>query len=172
MTEEAPFDFRRAAGLLATCRKRSVRRKNQRVYEKRNPGTLKAWRAANPERVKEQRRRHWENYIKPRLKTDLAFRLLCNARRYVGQFVKKKSRKIRTGNLLGCTGVFLIEHLASHFSSGMSWDNYGDVWEIDHIRPCDSFELSDPVQLQACFHYSNLQPLTCEANARKKNKWT
>jgi HNH endonuclease. len=54
----------------------------------------------------------------------------------------------------------------------MSWDNYGrDGWHIDHIRPCASFDLTDPEQQRQCFHYTNLQPLWAADNIRKGAKW-
>jgi hypothetical protein len=51
----------------------------------------------------------------------------------------------------------------------MSWKNYGK-WHIDHIRPCSSFDLSDPQQQRTCFNYSNLQPLWAKDNLNKSNK--
>lgn len=41
----------------------------------------------------------------------------------------------------------------------MNWDNHGEIWEIDHIKPCDSFNLTDIEQQKQCFHYTNTQPL-------------
>lgn len=50
----------------------------------------------------------------------------------------------------------------------MSWDNYGEGgWEIDHIKPCASFNLADENQQKECFCYVNLQPLWAEHNRRK-----
>jgi hypothetical protein len=89
---------------------------------------------------------------------------LKNALRGVG----KKSK--RTLKLLGCTVEHLRKHLESKFLEGMSWDNYGfDTWHIDHIIPCDKFDLTDPKQQEQCFHYTNLQPLWAIENFRKAN---
>ena len=52
----------------------------------------------------------------------------------------------------------------------MNWSNHGSYWEIDHIIPCDSFDLTDIEQQKQCFHYTNLQPLTVSENRSKKNK--
>jgi hypothetical protein len=41
----------------------------------------------------------------------------------------------------------------------MTWENHGMVWEIDHIKPCSSFDLTDLKQQQECFHFLNQQPL-------------
>ena len=41
----------------------------------------------------------------------------------------------------------------------MNWSNHGTIWEIDHIIPCDSFDLTKLEEQEKCFHFSNLQPL-------------
>lgn len=41
----------------------------------------------------------------------------------------------------------------------MNWQNWGTVWELDHILPCVSFDLTKLEEQQKCFHYTNLQPL-------------
>jgi hypothetical protein len=50
----------------------------------------------------------------------------------------------------------------------MSWENYGRKgWEIDHVRPCASFDLTRHEEVLACFHYTNLRPLWSVDNKRK-----
>jgi len=71
--------------------------------------------------------------------------------------------------MLGCTIEELKVHIQRLFAEGMSWDNYGQ-WHIDHIVPCSVFDLSDPVEQQQCFHYTNLQPLWAEDNMTKSDK--
>ena len=53
----------------------------------------------------------------------------------------------------------------------MSWDNYGNYWEIDHKIPCDYFNLENMEEQKQCFHYSNTQPLEVSQNRIKSNKW-
>lgn len=64
----------------------------------------------------------------------------------------------------------LLSHIADQFVNGMTWENMGQ-WHIDHIRPCASFDLTDPEQQKECFHYTNLQPLWATDNLRKSDKW-
>lgn len=75
--------------------------------------------------------------------------------------------------------TFICSH-ASHctipeesFLDGMNWGNYGAPkgWHVDHIRPCASFNLSDPEQQGECFHYTNLQPLWAKDNIKKQSWW-
>ena len=53
----------------------------------------------------------------------------------------------------------------------MSWANYGKGgWHFDHIRPARSFDLTNFEQQNACFHYTNFQPLWEFDNISKNDK--
>lgn len=72
---------------------------------------------------------------------------------------------------LGCSVATLKEYLESKFTNGMTWDNYGlNGWEIDHILPLSSFNLSDRQQFLRACHYTNLQPMWFSENRSKNNK--
>lgn len=95
----------------------------------------------------------------------------------IGQYISSRIRSamksqslkkdIRTYKLIGCDMDFLRSYLESKFTKGMSWDNYGQ-WHIDHIKPCNSFNLSVPEEVKSCFHYTNLQPLWATTNIASK----
>jgi len=65
----------------------------------------------------------------------------------------------------------LKDYLEARFTSDMSWDNYGSYWQIDHIRPCASFDLTDPIQFKQACHYTNLQPLWWFENISKSDNY-
>lgn len=72
--------------------------------------------------------------------------------------------------LLGASIEVVRKHLESLFKEGMTWENHGITgWHIDHIIPCDSFDLTKKEEQLKCFHYTNLQPLWYKDNLRKKN---
>ena len=75
-------------------------------------------------------------------------------------------KSARTLELLGTDKAGLIAHLEAQFQPGMTWENQGQ-WHIDHIRPCASFDLTDPEQQRECFHFTNLQPLWGSENCSK-----
>lgn len=65
-----------------------------------------------------------------------------------------------TENLIGCNMLFFMEYISNQFIDGMNWDNYGKKgWHLDHIKPCNSFDLTNKEEQKQCFHYSNIQPL-------------
>lgn len=72
-----------------------------------------------------------------------------------------------TTELLGCSWDQYFGHLEINFEDGMTWDNYGTMWEVDHVRPIASFNLSDPAQQRKAFHWKNTCPLWKVENRRK-----
>lgn len=140
-----------------------------------------AYIAANPEVIRETKRRSANKpeskrrvraYNKARLDTDVEFRLKSRLQARIGVAVRKSAttKAARTEQLVGCTVATLRRWLESQFLEGMKWENYRrDGWHIDHIRPCAMFDLTDPEQQRACFHFTNLRPLWASDNLRKND---
>lgn len=70
-------------------------------------------------------------------------------------------------NITGCSIDELKSHLESLFKQSMTWDNYGKIWQIDHIKPLFQFDLTDPIQLKEACYYTNLQPILKEEHKLK-----
>jgi len=137
-------------------------------------------RAKNPERMRRiqknwqiKNREHTAKYVRDLRRSNPAFRLAGNLRnRLSGAIRNQDTRKSdSTMSLTGCTIQFLMGYLESQFREGMEWSNYGRVWEVDHIRPCASFDLTEKEQQRICFHYSNLQPLFASENRAKSDRF-
>jgi hypothetical protein len=116
--------------------------------------------------------KHNEYCIKRR-QNDINFRLICNCRSRLNKVIKKQIKNHKTMDLVGCTADELRFKLEQHFFEGMNWENYGfglGKWNIDHIIPLSSFDLTDVVQLKKACHYTNLQPLWQIDNIKKGSK--
>ena len=118
----------------------------------------------NKEKVIEQGR----IYNNMRRKTDIKYKILCNLRRRLHHTITKGFKSAKTLELLGCSINFLKKYLESKFREGMNWNNYGMFgWHIDHIMPCNSFDLTRPEEQIKCFNYTNLQSLWAKENRVK-----
>ena len=109
------------------------------------------------------------------MKEDLGYRTEVKLRQYIRESIKRQSarKQSKFKILLGIEIDQFIKHLESQFTIEMSWDNRGyETWHIDHIRPCESFDLSDKEQQLVCFNYRNQQPLSAKENLKKKNIYT
>jgi len=106
-----------------------------------------------------------------RSRQNVIYRIVQNlVGRATKSFTKKHvERQITHTELLGCSPEVLKEHLEKQFTEEIDFKNYGK-WEVDHIIPIDSFDLSDVEEVKKCFHYTNLQPLWREDNIKKSNK--
>jgi len=74
--------------------------------------------------------------------------------------------------LVGCSIYFLRTHLEGQFKPGMTWENYGTVWHVDHITPLSSFGKAigrSDVQ-RVAFNWTNLQPLFAKDNLTKNDR--
>lgn len=152
----------------------------QKEYQKHNAARgrelQRAWRAANPERQREinrrcvknnpeRARRNRKNWLAS--ERSINYRLSECCRHRTRKALKGISKSAKTLELLGCSIPELRQRLESRFQTGMAWENHGTAWHIDHVKPCAKFDLSDPKQQKACFHYTNLQPLWAEENITK-----
>lgn len=160
--------------------------RRNRAWKQRNPDkaaeSYRAWAAKNPERRnrnvyqwiqknRDRRNQTLREWARRRVAEIPVVRLLLALRSRVACAMKAKaSKSASTRALLGCSVEDLKRHLEIQFRPGMSWDNYGD-WHVDHIRPCASFDLTDPEQQRACFNFKNLQPLWAKDNLSKGAKY-
>jgi hypothetical protein len=76
----------------------------------------------------------------------------------------------RTAEILGMSLPDFKLHIQSQFKTGMSWDNYGSVWDVDHIIPCRAFDHSIREHVLLCWNHKNLRPEFKTENYSKHDK--
>jgi len=130
----------------------------------------RSWAQSNPDRRRQVTSRHSKKVLAtPQGKIKRACR-----RRVVNALMAQSLRKAElTEELMGCSVEFMVQHIQKQFTDAMTWENYGrETWHIDHIRPCESFDLEDPAQRAICFNWRNQRPLSAIENMIKKDAWT
>lgn len=120
---------------------------------------------ANPEKRRETVRK-WK--AKKRLE-DPFFFVKENCRTRISAHLRATGlrKKNKSLTMIGCSPHQLKLHLASLFTEGMSWDNYGK-WHVDHIIPISS--ATNVEQLEKLCHWTNLQPLWAGENSAKGDR--
>ena len=172
--KENPVEWKRQWGVFNKERKKALDFKNKdhinaiRRKRRRTEAGAKRIAADNKRYQKKHRKKLTQKYL-DRRKNDPNFKLVYYLRTGVKDALKGRRKSKPTLKLLGCTIEELWKHFESNFQPGMTRENHGR-WHIDHIRPCASFNLSDPEQQQKCFHYTNLQPLWAIDNMKKGSK--
>ena len=98
-------------------------------------------------------------YIRERYHTDASYKISKILRARFKDCVNKNSKKSSAISLLGVSVEEFKVYIESMFLEGMSWENHGKLWHIDHVIPCCSFDLTNYEQQKMCFNYKNMQPL-------------
>lgn len=164
----------------------------RRTYQEKRREAARAYREKYPEKVRErarthyakhrerllevgktyreqhrpQRREYWREYKKQRAATDFDFRLhhILRTQIQASAINSGGKKSARTEEILGCPVPEFRQYLEANFLPGMTWENYGAIWEIGHVKPCAMFDLSDPAQQRECYNYTNLKPQSVEDN--------
>jgi len=134
-------------------------------YRAENRHRSRAWnkkyRDANKDKIMSKLRERRRN--DPFLRLRDAIR--GSIRAYLGS---KKTRRGSTFEIVGCTPDFLRGHLEKQFKPGMTWENYGSHWHVDHRIPLASGNSAD--EIKGLSHWTNLQPLEAIENIIKSDK--
>ncbi len=146
-------------------------KENKQLYRQNNKEIIyinrKKWIENNKERYDENNRK----YVNNRRKNDPNFKILGSLRHRINMALKGSIKSASTVSLTGCTVEELWNYLESQFVEGMTRENYGPVWHVDHIRPCSSFDFTKESEQKKCFHYLNLQPLFATDNLLKSDEY-
>ena len=114
----------------------------------------------------EKKRLYHSKYVIKRCQTDINYKLRARLRQRLSLALKSKAKVGSAVNDIGCPITEFKSYLESKFKEGMSWENYGK-WEIDHIKPLSSFDLTKRDEFVQAAHFSNLQPLWKKENQEK-----
>jgi hypothetical protein len=158
-------------GLFSTCKS------CQKEYYKNNKDKINEYQKEYQKELQIKNKIRFDEYQRDykrnRRKVDPNYKLSMNLRSRIRLAIKSQhgDKAYKSIELLGCTIDEARLHLESLFQPGMTWENHGMFgWHIDHIIPCDAFDLTDPEQQKQCFHYTNLRPLWATDNLKKSNK--
>jgi len=120
-------------------------------------------RKENMARVAEKKRQRYHS--SPQVK------LAVRVRSRLARAIRRECRHKTAIAMLGCTIDELKAHIESLFKPGMTWANWSfRGWHLDHIKPLEFFDLTDPEQLEQACHFTNLQPLWMSENLMKGRK--
>jgi hypothetical protein len=69
--------------------------------------------------------------------------------------------------LLGIDKNGFIDHINKYLIEGMTKENFGKEWGLDHIVPVELFDLSDDCDLKLCYNFNNIMPMYNSDNRHK-----
>jgi len=155
-------------------------KKNQ---EKRSKQSMD-WALTHKEKTQEMKRKNKDKYRKKynekeklrcreKRKSDPFYRMSRNMSKAIWNFMKGLKGFRHWENIIGYTFEDLIKHLTPQLREGMTIENYGAVWHIDHKKPLSLFTSHEDVEdkVRKAFSLENLQPLFAFENLSKGNRY-
>ena len=161
--------------------KTMIRIKNCPIAKNKRDIAVKKWKEENAEYIKSYRHEYMQQYkntqqykeITKKVRQNPINKIKCNLRKRMRDFLKKSaSDTMSISGLIGCNSLDFKHHIEKQFRRGMTWDNYGTYWHVDHILPCASFDHTNKKQIAQCWHYTNLRPLCAAENMLKSDTIT
>lgn len=146
-----------------------------KIYRKDNPHVAKNYYKENKEHIleyqqkySEQNREKINNYRREKYNNDINFAISSNLRGSLIRIIHGANSKVI--NLIGLSHIDYLRWIEYQFEEGMSFSNYGQYWEIDHVIPLSSFNLLDEPEKNQAMNWINLRPITVTKNKSKFNK--
>jgi hypothetical protein len=150
-------------------------RRRGREYRRSAVGKAKSkkWNEENAERMTELRANWYQNpknkqkrnkQFMERYHSDPVFKLHRSCARRIFNVIHKKRS---TDEYVGCSSEKLQDWFEFCFQDGMTFENHGTVWHIDHVIPVNKFDLDDEEQQFLCFNWRNMMPYPKKDNLSK-----
>lgn len=148
-------------------------RAHGRAYRKSN-NKAKEWAQENKKRMKHLQTRWYmknKESINDKFKEKYHgqnqwFKKIKNYRTAICHMLKKTQK---TNKYVGCDSPFLIKWISSCFKEGMTLENYGSYWTVDHVIPLDWVQ-EDEKMFAMISKWYNIRPVVKRYNLTK-NKY-
>lgn len=134
-----------------------------RAYTRKS---MQKWRAefkdTDPEGYRDYKREQFKKWLQKSPQAALRYKI-----RLITNSVIRDN--LSTGyyvGVLGLTSRDFCAHIEAQFELGMTWENKGE-WELDHIKPLCTFDLTLASEFKKAAHYSNVRPLWKTENIRR-----
>jgi hypothetical protein len=105
---------------------------------------------------------------KERYLTDEIFKLKKCIRARIKSILKHKSKS--SLEILGCPIDYYKKWIEFTMEDNMSWENYGTLWHIDHVKPISSFDITNEDEMLKAFNWKNTRAKNADENMFKSNK--
>ena len=92
-------------------------------------------------------------YQVEKMKRDPIFKLERRLRNRIYQAFKAQGERKnnRTWKYIDCSSRFFQKWIEYQLYDGMTLENYGKTWHIDHVYPCSKFDLTKEEEIAKCF---------------------
>ncbi len=158
-------DKTRSSGLTFHCKKCAC--KASKAWTDSHKDIVRGYdrrRNKSEKRVKQRKIRNQKRYLENKETLKFYWNIRRKSNHIIRQQTGERGEVLR---YIGCTRDQWMKHLEAQFKPGMTWENYAEVWEVDHIIPYSSIDRTNRDEVIRLAHYTNTQPLFKSDNRTK-----
>ena len=140
----------------------SIKQKQTDWYITKGKNWKKEYTKTNKDKINKHSRNRYNSDKQYRIKRILRTR-----------FYKMANKKYKKSSMLNYLGIDIntfLNWIEYNFDDTMTWNNQGKTWDIDHVMPCDHYDLTIEENITYCFNWRNLRPMIKKENGEKSNK--
>jgi hypothetical protein len=161
---------------LERCK--NYKRKNKELisnynknYKQKNKDTIKVYNKNYNINNRESIQKKQTIQHKERKKTDNNYKICEDLRKKFTKFLKTNNKKKISiiSKLVGCCSINFKKWIEFNFDEKMTWDNYNEYWQIDHIICCNYFNFEIEHHKNLCFNWKNTRPLNKIINLSRQD---
>jgi hypothetical protein len=164
---------------IITKSKGKTQEKDKAYYsenkEKINSRNTKYY-AKNKEKIRARRKQYYKD--NPEIHKEQRKNFLSNVKNKIAMNLRRRTRSfLHSGKgwseLLDCNFDHFMKWLKFNFDKedgDMTLENYGKVWEMDHVNPLSKFDMENKDDVKIAFNWQNILPALCSHNKEKNNK--
>ncbi len=86
------------------------------------------------------------------------------------RYVVQKAQSGAYARYFGLDIEIFREWIAIQFKDGLSWDNFAEKWQFDHIVPVTYFDFNNEEDLLLCWNFINIRVEKIENNKARGNR--
>ena len=86
------------------------------------------------------------------------------------RYVIEKAQSGAYARYFGLDIEFFREWIALQFKDGLSWENFAEKWQFDHIVPVAYFDFANEEDLLLCWNFINIRVEGIELNKVRGNR--
>lgn len=162
------------------------KRKNKEWYEnnkERHAKTVRKAHSERPEHYREYRKRYKKEnrdkvnaynrkYSYQRYHSNAEYKVSKIIRSYLQRVlnITKEGKEDSSYDVLGYTPAEFMDNMNDKLLEGMTWENHGEVWHIDHIIPVSRLVAEGVQDPKVINSLDNLLPMYSEHNKNKHAK--
>jgi hypothetical protein len=142
--------------------KNIIKLKQQNWYDTRGKKWKKEYEIINKDVINKKTRDRYKN--------DPEFRMKKIIRSRFKKTVLGKKTYSKILNYIGVDIQYFLKWIEFNFDKNISWKNQGTYWDVEHIKPCASYNLLNEDEIKLCYNWKNLRPCEKIENYKKNDK--